>query len=118
MGTISLKDVRVYAHHGCLREEELVGSDYLVQLSVQANIEASSISDNLDETVDYVALNTIIKEEMAIRAKLLETVAKRINDRILKEQPLVSEVTVVVAKMNPPIGGDVHLVEVSLTTGR
>ncbi|MEP2936542.1 MAG: dihydroneopterin aldolase [Gilvibacter sp.] len=118
VGTICLKDVRVYAHHGCLREEELVGSDYLVQLSVQADLEASCQSDNLDETVDYVALNSIIKEEMAIRAKLLETVAKRINDRVLREHALVTAVSVSVAKMNPPIGGDVHLVEVQLTTER
>ena len=118
MGTICLKNVRVYAHHGCLSEEEVLGSDYLVQLSVTANLLPSSISDALEDTVDYVALNTIIKEEMAIRAKLLETVAKRINDRVLKEHAQVSATTVTVAKMNPPIGGDVELVEVQLTTTR
>jgi dihydroneopterin aldolase len=118
VGTICLKNVRIYAHHGCLSEEEILGSDYLVQLSVRASLETSCLSDNLDDTVDYVALNSIIKEEMAIRAKLLETVAKRINDRVLKQHPQVSAVTVAVAKMNPPIGGDVELVEVQLTTTR
>lgn len=118
MGTIRLKNVRIYAHHGCLDEEEIVGSDYLVQLEVTANLAPSSKSDNLQDTVDYVALNQIIKEEMAIRAKLLETVAARINKRVLDELPMVASVTVDVAKMNPPIGGDVQLVEVSLNSNR
>ena len=36
---------------------------------------------HLIDTVDYVHLNFIVKEEMAIRSKLLEEVAKRILDR-------------------------------------
>ena len=36
------------------------------------------------DTVDYVDLNRIVVEEMAIRAKLLEHVAKRIMDRVLE----------------------------------
>ena len=118
MGIIRLKNVRVYAHHGCLDEEEIIGSDYLVQMEVKANLSASSKSDNLQDTVDYVTLNQIVKEEMAIRAKLLETVAERINRRVLAELPMVEWVQVCVAKMNPPIGGDVELVEVCLSAAR
>ena len=57
-------------------------------------------------------------EEMAVRAKLLETVAKRIIDRILNELPLVKKVHVLVSKINPPIGGDVSVVTIEMEQDR
>ncbi|MDP3945147.1 MAG: dihydroneopterin aldolase [Lutibacter sp.] len=114
MGVIKLKNIRVYAYHGCLLEEGKIGSDYRVDVSVNANLNLSAQSDNLADTVDYVHLNKIVKQEMAIRSKLLETVAKRILDRILLEIPLVEEAVVAVSKINPPIGGNVAMVTVEM----
>ena len=68
-----------------------IGSDYRVDLSVKANLSKSAITDNLSDTVDYVHLNKIVKEEMAVRSHLLEEVAKRIIDRILDEISLVKK---------------------------
>lgn len=118
MGRIDLKNIRVYSYHGCLKEETAIGSDYLVQLSVEADLSKAALSDDLADTIDYVDLNTIVKEEMAIPSKLLEFVAKRIIDRVLKEHSLVNKVCVSVEKLNPPIGGDVAGVLVELTKSR
>jgi len=112
LGTIKVKNIRVYAYHGCLLEEGKIGSDYQVDLSVKANLKKSAKTDELSDTVDYVHLNQIVKEEMAIRTKLLETVADKILDRILLEIPLVDHVKVEVSKLNPPIGGNVELVSI------
>ena len=116
MSKIHLKNIRVFANHGCLIEEEKIGSDYIVNLSVDANLLNAAQSDELEDTVDYVALNKIVKEEMAIRAKLLENVGFRIIERILSEHPEVTFVTVTVSKVNPPIGGDVETVSVTMTS--
>lgn len=118
MGIIRLHNVRVYASHGCLKEETIIGSDYLVQLEVKADLQNAAATDDLNDTVDYVHLNRIIKEEMAVPSKLLEVVAKKINTRILEELPMVSYTKVCVAKINPPIGGDVASVEVCLEDQR
>lgn len=96
----------------------LIGSDYRVDLEITADLSQPAISDNLSETVDYVQLNNIIKEEMSVRSNLLEHVAKRISDRIFEEIPQVIEVEVEVAKINPPIGGDVESVAVILKNQR
>lgn len=96
----------------------LIGSDYRVDLEVSTDLSKPAVSDQLSETVDYVHLNNIIKEEMTVRSNLLEHVAKRIIDRILTEIPEVSEVEVEVSKINPPIGGDVESVSVKLTDTR
>jgi len=118
LGTIKVKNIRVYAYHGCLLEEGKIGSDYRVDLSVKANLKKSAKTDELEDTVDYVHLNRIIKEEMAIRTKLLETVADKILDRILFEISLVSSVKVKVSKLNPPIGGNVEMVSIVMKRKR
>ncbi|MBL4643877.1 MAG: dihydroneopterin aldolase, partial [Flavobacteriaceae bacterium] len=85
MGKIQVNNIKLYAFHGCLDEEAKIGSEYRVDLEVKTNLQNSAQSDELTDTVDYVHLTFIVKEEMAIRSKLLEHVAKRILDRILIE---------------------------------
>ena len=118
MGVIKVENIRVFAYHGCLKEETKIGSDYLVDLEVEADLQKSAISDLLKDTVDYVFLNKIIREEMLKPTHLLETVAKRILTRIFNEDQLVDKATVWVSKLNPPIGGDVEKVTIKMTERR
>lgn len=118
MGIIKVENIRIYAYHGCLPQETLIGSDYRVDLKVKANLQKSAKSDNLTDTVDYVLLNNIVKTEMAQPCKLLETVAKRIINIIFTQDKRVSKVSVSVSKINPPIGGDVEIVTIKLTERR
>lgn len=114
MGIIKLKNIRTYSYHGCLIEEGKIGSDYTVNLEVKTDLRKSSITDNLADTVDYVLLNRIVVEEMAIRSALLEHVAHRIIMRIFEEVPEISRIIVAVSKINPPIGGDVEAVTIEM----
>ena len=118
MGTIKLKNIRTYSYHGCLIEEGKIGSDYSVGLEVKTNLNKSSLSDDLKDTVDYVLLNQIVVEEMAIRSNLLEHVAQRIIQRVFKEVTSISSVKLGVSKLNPPIGGDVEAVTIEMEKSR
>lgn len=114
MGTIKLQNIRTFSFHGCLEEEAKIGSDYRVDLEIKTDLRKSSETDDLKDTVDYVLLNKIVEEEMAIRSKLLEHVAHRIIKRIFDEIPAVSRIIVAVSKLNPPIGGDVEAVTIEM----
>ncbi|WP_298515173.1 dihydroneopterin aldolase [uncultured Kordia sp.] len=118
MGIIRVTNIRIYAFHGCLEEESKIGSDYRVDVAVKANLQISAKSDQLQDTVDYVHINRIVKEEMGIRSKLLEHVAKRILNRIFNEIDIANEATVEVSKINPPIGGNVQMVTIEMTSKR
>ncbi len=118
MGIIKVENIRVFAYHGCLKEETKIGSDYRVDIKVKANLKTSSQTDALEDTVDYVFLNKVIKQEMSIPSKLLETVAKRILDRVFNEDRMVKKATVCISKINPPIGGDVEQVTIKMTDRR
>lgn len=114
MGVIKLRNIRTFSYHGCLEEEAKIGSEYAVNLEVKTDLRKSALSDDLADTVDYVLLNRIVVEEMAIRSKLLEHVAHRILLRIFAEIPEVSRIKIAVSKINPPIGGDVEAVTVEM----
>lgn len=118
MGFVTVENIRVFSHHGCLPEETIIGSNYRVDLKVEADLKKPSFSDNLKDTVDYVMLNAIVVKEMKKPSKLLETVAARIIYSVFEACPLVQWASVSVAKINPPLGGDVEKVGVMLDERR
>lgn len=118
MGIIKVNNIKLYAYHGCLDEEAKIGSAYRVDVSVKADLKKSAKTDELADTVDYVHLNHVVKEEMAIRSKLLEEVAQRILERFFRELKMLQKATVSVSKINPPIGGNVEEVVIILTKER
>lgn len=114
MGTIYLKNIQLYSYHGCLEEETVIGSDYRVDLWVDSSLKKAAHSDNLNDTVDYVFLNRVVEEEMAIPSKLLEHVGQRVMNRLFAESKNIDVVKLSIAKINPPIGGHVESVSVIL----
>ncbi len=118
MGIVKVENIRVYAHHGCLKEETVIGSDYRVDVEIKAGLDKSANSDDLKDTVDYVFLNKVALEEMATPSKLLETVAQRILNRFFKEGELILKASVSISKLNPPIGGDVEMVTIRMSEKR
>ena len=118
MVEIYLKNVRCYCFHGCLKEESIIGSEYLVNLWAKGALGKASLTDKIDDAIDYVFLNKVIVEEMSIPSKLLETVAERILNRALNEDNRIQKITVSVGKICPPINGDVESVAVKLSKKR
>jgi dihydroneopterin aldolase len=110
--TIEVNGIKIYAFHGCLPEEEKIGGHYLVDVMLNTNFTQAAIADDLSFTVDYVLINHIVKEEMAIRSKLIEQVGQRIFDRITRETKGIDFLRVKVTKLTPPINGDVHNVAI------
>lgn len=109
---VELNGVRLYAHHGCLPEETAIGGHYTVDVAVHTNFMKAAETDELIDTVDYVVLNRIVEEEMAIPSKLIEHVGKRILDRIYSELNSIERVKVKIIKICPPINGDVNNVSI------
>jgi len=118
MGFVKVENIRVFAYHGCLPEETIIGSNYRVDLTVRVDLKNASLSDDLKDTVDYVALNAVVVREMKKNSKLLETVAARIIYSVFEACPLVQWASVSVTKINPPLGGDVEKVGVVLEERR
>ena len=117
MGLIQIENMEFYAFHGHYREEQIVGSKFLVDLQIESDMSTPAASDNLKDAVNYQLAYRLVKEEMEKKSKLLENIAKRILDAIYDHFEGVQKVTVKVSKMNPPMGGG-RIEKVSVTLSR
>ena len=107
-----------YAYHGVMEQERRVGGEYLVSLSVDADLSTAVVSDSVEDTVNYAALYEVVTHEMAQPSKLLEHVAGRIGSRVLEAFPLVEGLRISITKCNPPMGADSRGASVTLNIER
>lgn len=106
--------MRFYANHGCFAEERKIGTLFEVDLAYDCNTQSAQVSDNIDETVDYSAVYRIVKNEMAVPSHLLEHVADRIANALMDSFPAIEKLSITVYKVNPPLGGQIDSVSVSI----
>ena len=58
MGIIKVTNIRVYAYHGCLKEESVIGSDYSVDVTVEAEdgglapVVLTRLNERLEEALE------------------------------------------------------------------
>ena len=105
-GYIFLRQVRFYAFHGVLPQEQRVGGDYVVSVKVGYPLAAAAESDEVSDTLDYAVLYALVKREVAQPSKLLEHVAGRIIAATVAAFPPTLTVDVELTKLNPPMGAD------------
>lgn len=118
MDKIKVEGIRLYGFHGCLEEEGKIGTEYRANITVWGHLEKAAQTDQLPDTLDYVHINRIAEREVSQRSALIETVSNRIIDGILAEMPDVQKVKVKLAKLYPPINGDVASVSVVMNRSR
>ncbi len=110
MGTILLEGMEFFAFHGCFKEEQIIGTKFIVDLKAEVDTTIAEGSDHLRDTVDYVGLYQCIKKEMEQKAHLLEHLAGRIMVAIRRDFPAIEGIELKIAKINPPMGGKMHQV--------
>lgn len=116
---IRIQRLKVYGRHGVLPQEKTVGANFYVSIDADVDVEPSAYRDDkLEGTVNYAKLTTAVVEEMQVPSQLLEHVAMRIADRIIKENPTVNLVDVEVEKENPPLGVLCESIGVKITQKR
>lgn len=114
MGIIEIEGMKFYAFHGHFEAEQIVGNEFSVYIRIETDYNKAAISDNLDDALNYQIVYEIVKQEMAKPSKLLENVAKRILDSLYDHFATIGKAIVKISKMNPPMGGEIEKVSVTL----
>src|SRR5674476_22118 len=107
MGLIQIENMEFYSFHGHFKEERIVGNKFIVDLTIETDMNLPSKSDNLKDAVNYQRVYEIVKLQMEEKSHLLEHIAGRILDAVYAEIPGINKATVKVSKMNPPMGGKI-----------
>jgi len=98
MAKILLEGMEFFAYHGHYKEEQIIGTKFIVDLEMEFETGEAEHSDHLSDTINYQDVYQVVKKEMEINAHLLESVARRILDAVMKSFPLVKSVKVKIQK--------------------
>ena len=111
---IILEDLKIYAYHGVLPEEKIVGTYYLLNVELHADIWKAADTDDLNDTVNYALVNDILHEEMKTPSELLEHVIGRIFKKLENTFPGITFIKIKLTKTNPPMKGEMKGVSVEM----
>ncbi|MCK5820320.1 MAG: dihydroneopterin aldolase [Bacteroidales bacterium] len=114
MGVIRIEQMEFYSYHGHYEEERIVGNRFLVDLMMETDCSAPAESDKLQDALDYQRAYELVRDEMKDKSFLLEHIAKRILDTLFTNFDSLEKAEVKVAKLNPPMGGKIRAVSVTL----
>ncbi|WP_265129532.1 dihydroneopterin aldolase [Chryseobacterium oranimense] len=114
MSKIFLEDVKIYAYHGVLPEENIIGTYYILNAELHTDLWKAAETDDLDDTISYADINGIIHREMTTKSKLLEHVAGRIITKIHQSFPQISYIKLKITKTSPPMEGEMKGASIEL----
>ncbi|MDO4224934.1 MAG: dihydroneopterin aldolase [Bergeyella zoohelcum] len=106
MTKIFLEDVKIYAYHGVLPEEQKIGTYYLVNAEFHTDFSSAMETDNLQDTISYADLNDMIHAEMKTPSQLMEHILGRILKRIENDFPTITYTKLKITKIAPPMQGE------------
>ena len=105
-----LEGMEFFAFHGCFKEEQIIGTKFIVDLHVETDTSVAEESDHLRDTIDYGGLYQCVKSEMEKKSHLLEHLARRILKAVQADFPAIGSIQLKISKINPPMGGKMQQV--------
>jgi len=114
-GLIELEGMEFYAFHGYYPSEKQIGNRFVVSVKIATDCTLPGETDQLEDALNYQEVYHLVKKEMAVSSNLLEHVCSRILTSLYKAFPGIEEATVKISKINPPMGGSIEKVSLSLT---
>ena len=113
---IRLQGLRLMGTHGALPEERGRAQPFEVDVDLTVDVAVAGRTDALADTVHYgdvsLAVEKVVTGE---QHRLLERLATRVADDVLKVDRRITSVTVTVRKMRPPLAVDLSCAAVTIT---
>lgn len=113
---IIIKDLECFAHHGVLKEENVLGQKFLVSLILYTDTKRAGDKDDLSLSINYAEvcqyITTFMKEHTF---QLLETLAEKLAQNLLLTYPTLFKITVKIKKPWAPILLSLDTVAIEIT---
>lgn len=104
MDKLILRELHFVARHGVLPIETENSQHFSATLELELPLEPAGAADRLDQTIDYCAVQAVVREIIeGSHKRLIETLAESVASRLLAAFPLLQAVTVEITKPRPPV---------------
>ena len=118
MDRILLNGLIFFGRHGCHAAENELGQKFTVDIELECDLSAACLSDDVNDTINYVDIYNAAKEIMEGEpAKLLESLAQRIADAALEDER-VQSAWVRIRKPHIALPGTLDYIGIEVTRGR
>lgn len=102
MDRVELNKLRLYAHHGVMEQERIVGNTFEVTVHLEGDFSNAMASDNIEQGISYADIYLIVKKVMDEPVLTLEHLTHRLKSALLSRFPQASGGMISVAKLTPP----------------
>lgn len=111
---IVLERMEFRAYHGCYELERKVGNRFTVDLEITAELGSAAADDDVRQTVNYLTVYQLVREQMRTTRHTIERAATDILDALYAAFPQIRRIRCTVSKLAPPLGGKLERVSVVL----
>lgn len=119
MDKIIVKGLKIFAFHGVNPEEQRDGQLFILDIIANADLKKPCQSDDINDTVSYAKiLKTAQRVMISQKDFLLERVAERIAQALLKKFEMLESVDITIKKPNAPIKADFEYTAINIVRGR
>lgn len=119
MDHLRMVDMEFYGYTGCLPEEKENGQTFIVTIDMECRRIPGSVTDNLNDTVNYAELYELIKNFVTTsKGDLIENLAYEIGGIVLNYSSIPDSVSVTVSKPQAPVVGTFRTMETTITRNR
>jgi len=113
---IRLQGLRLMGTHGALPEEQGRAQPFEVDVDMSVDVSVAGRTDALADTVHYGDVSIVVERVVTgEQHRLLERLATRLADDVLKVDRRITSVTVTVRKLRPPVAVDLSSAAVTIT---
>lgn len=111
---VFVDSLRLHGFHGVFKEEEEIGNTFEFNVEAKVDSTASMGSDNVDDTLNYVDLIQLIKEQNSQRSKTLENLGGRIVNQAFQQFKELQYIKLKIDKVDPPISEEIRSVGIEI----
>ncbi|CCH67030.1 Dihydroneopterin aldolase [Richelia intracellularis HH01] len=119
MDCIHVSGIRAYGYTGYLPEEQALGQWFEVNAKLWLDISTAAKTEDIKKTVDYRSTIDIVKNLIQdSKFILIERLVEAIANSILQQSEHISQVQVILSKINAPIPDFGGTVSIDVTRSR
>lgn len=105
MDKIILKNIAIFANHGAMREENVLGQRFYIDCTLYKSLKKAGLSDDLAQTIHYGEVHDeIVKVATSNEYKLIEALGENICKEIIIKFK-VDKILIQIRKPSAPIAG-------------
>ncbi len=118
MDYIEIKNLEVFARHGAIPEENVLGQKFLISVKLYCNTRMAGLTDDLNQSVNYAEVSNLIKQITESNTfQLIERLAEYLAEQILLKFAVVKLAEVEIQKPWAPVMLPLDTVAVHICRG-